>query len=213
MARTTKTNKEATLKRASNNKQVKKTQEKNTHVRAHQRKAKNKSSFSLKTYWEKFWHGFAGDFGFHSPLDRDKQTEDQKEPLIRFLPFFSILALVLALLGAYTLGRVETSCISNYSSSVGTLKVISVMTPEEDNTSQSIFSFLPSIPSIVKISDLKATKNVILVNTQGDTLTVIHPSSMNLTSFDNKNVILTGQFSPCTKSVTLDTIQNITPLF
>src|SRR5579872_5507546 len=123
---------------------------------------------------------------------------------------FGAIGLILVILVAYALGRMQTSCASVYSSNIGTLKYMQVMVPK--NNTFSIASFFPVSASNVNSSDLQSEKRLILVNPQGQTLQVVYNFNEDLSQFDGKNVILTGRVSPCTQTVSLDTLQNLTPL-
>jgi hypothetical protein len=121
-----------------------------------------------------------------------------------------LLALPIVLLAAFQLGKAQTVCASRFTSQIGTFRILSVMAPVESNDSLSIlFSFFPDIPKLQKQSELSSIMRTILITPQGSILTVLHNNKTNLLGFNNQQVIVTGQYSPCTGIITLDSPQNI----
>src|SRR5581483_7680978 len=163
--------------------------------------SQKKSSLKFRT--PTFWQSFLAKSNQSHTLEGAKVTTWPKAPT-----FWGVIGILLVMLVVYSIGRMQTNCALVYSSNIGTLKYMEVMVPK--NNTFSITSFLPV--RAYNQSDLTSEKRLILVSPQGQALQVVYNTSANLSQYDGKNVILTGQLSPCTQTISLDTLQNITPL-
>lgn len=109
-----------------------------------------------------------------------------------------LIALPVAFLIAFQLGRSQANCISNYSSRPGTLKIIPVST----NT-----NLIPYLPDIFNIRQKVFEEKALLVN-NNETISILG-NAPNLKQFENQPVIVTGNYSSCEQTISLDFSENI----
>ena len=121
-----------------------------------------------------------------------------------------LVALPIFLLVAFQIGRVQITCAPQFSSKVGTLKLVSVMAPKSQPGLFSVFSSIfPSLPQLLPQRDLELTTKALLIPSTGEPLTILHDPNNTLLDYADQQVVVTGNFSSCTGSITLDSPQNI----
>ncbi len=188
-------------------KQVKKATQKtkntafSSKLKSSQKKPKNPPLFN-KSF--NFWKAR---FSNKVPLSTQNKNE---EHFVDYSVVLVIGGFLFFILLAYGFGRLQTSCATVFSSNIGTLKYVQTMVPFSQSFTMS--SFFPMKASITTANNLRRESRLLLVNPQGQTLQVVTDISSNLANLDGKNVILTGQVSPCTQTISLDSLQNISPL-
>lgn len=124
-----------------------------------------------------------------------------------------LIALPIFLLVAFQLGRVQTACNQAITSKVGTVKNVTVQIPQENaNWFSWIWTFFPSLPKLGTNEPLVSEERTVLINSQGETLMVLHHPALNLKPFENQTVLLTGKFSACSSVITLESEKNISLL-
>ncbi|MCL4352993.1 hypothetical protein M1615_00810 [Patescibacteria group bacterium] len=124
-----------------------------------------------------------------------------------------LLALPLVLFTVFQLGRAQTDCTPYFTSHVGILKSFKVLVPKQDSSIswQSLLAFLPVMPRPQSRNELVARDWTLLLEENGDTVTVVKNPGLDVTSYENKRVIINGNFSACTHAIALDAPQNILP--
>lgn len=124
-----------------------------------------------------------------------------------------LIALPVFLFVAFQLGRVQTACNQSITSKVGIIKNIQVQIPKENISWISwIWAFFPTLPKLEKNEQLMTEDRTILISPQSETITVLHHSTLNLRSYENQKVLLTGKFSACSSIITLESEKNISML-
>lgn len=122
-----------------------------------------------------------------------------------------LIALPVVLLAAFQLGRAQTVCATRFTTQTGILKLLTVNAPAQETDTWAILrSFFPDFPKLTKQNELKRTNRTILITQTGTVIQVLHASTIPLYSYHNTTVLLTGQYSPCTGIITLDSKENIT---
>lgn len=155
------------------------------------------------------------DFKVKNPLGRiTRILEDiKKRQMTSFAIKFSVplVALPVFLLIVFQLGRAQTTCAEQYATKLGTFEVISVHVPEKQGFLRYIFSFLPNIPNLTPKDKLLPETRAILIRSNTDPLNVLYDTQIPIINFKGQSVIITGNYSACTNTITLDSSQNILP--
>lgn len=124
-----------------------------------------------------------------------------------------LVALPVFILAAFQVGRYQTSCAPVFSTKSGLLKTIVVDVPtKNDNIITTMLEPFISIPKLKTGVPLESEIRSILVNPQQEIVTVLHSSTLSLTGYQNRNVLVTGNFSSCSNVITLESDKNITVL-
>jgi hypothetical protein len=148
---------------------------------------------------------------FHRIMKLLQDIKSKQSTTVSMRFTIPLIALPIVLLAAFQLGRAQTVCASRFTSQVGVLRSINIMAPPATKDVYSnLLSFFPDIPKLQKTEELTATKSTILVNMQGEVLNVFHTAKLEISSFANEGVIISGMLSPCAGTITLDDPQNIT---
>jgi len=116
-----------------------------------------------------------------------------------------LIALPVFLLAAFQLGKVQNLCTPVFSSHVGTLRNINVFGPK-DNPG-IIANFIPFFTSTKK--DFINQKKSILITSKDDVITVDDGENLDLSGFNNQPIIVSGLYSSCTKTLILNSLENI----
>lgn len=123
-----------------------------------------------------------------------------------------LIALPVFLLAAFQFGRVQTACPQLVTSKLGTIKNLSVEVARDDS-GWFWWLFSPQFtPKPQAVGELEAKNLTILIGPQGETITVLHDKGLNLETYENQRVILTGKYSSCGGAITLDSPKNLTLL-
>ncbi len=129
------------------------------------------------------------------------------------IPLIALPVFIVALLGVFQLGRAQVSCFPTFTSKIGTLKTIDVMSPKNSpNILSGFILFFPALPKILPANNLTKTTTTLLIQSSQDPISVIKPDNMNLINYEGQTVIVSGNYSECTNSITLDNQENITLL-
>lgn len=152
------------------------------------------------------------DIKVHNPLKRITQLlQDLKKHQtttvsLRFT--IPLIALPIVLFVAFQIGRAQTLCAQTFTTQAGTIQVLQVKVPRTAPTALSlVLSFFPSVPQ--PTADLVDQERAILLLPTSEVVHIIHPRTVDVTPFVGQSVLLTGNYSACTRSITLDHQQNL----
>jgi len=152
------------------------------------------------------------DIKVHNPLKRITQLlQDLKKHQtttvsLRFT--IPLIALPIVLFVAFQIGRAQTLCAQTFTTQAGTIQVLQVKVPRTAPTALSlVLSFFPSVPQ--PTADLVDQERAILLLPTSEVVHIIHPRSVDVVPFVGQSVLLTGNYSACTRSITLDHQQNL----
>lgn len=121
-----------------------------------------------------------------------------------------LIALPIVLLAAFQLGRFQTSCSPVFASQLGTVRILSLEMPKTDQSWYAkLVSFIPGNFGIPKTIGFTREDRSILLTPDGQTLTLLPGLGVKLFSFDQKNVIVSGEYSACNKALTVDSAANV----
>lgn len=153
------------------------------------------------------------DLKITNPLHRITQIlqdiKNHQSTTFSFKFTIPLIALPVFLLIAFQLGRSQTACSEVFSSKIGTIKNIQVLAPKEKNdTLANFFSFVPFVSR--KTSNATLEERALLINSQNELFTILRTKPIDLTVFENQNVIISGTISNCAHTISLDSPQNIT---
>lgn len=148
---------------------------------------------------------------FHKILKILNDIKMHQSTTFAFRFTIPLIALPIFLLAAFQLGRAQTSCATQISSKIGTIEQVTAQIPKDSpGIWATIWSFLPSIPSLTPQKELIGETRTLLVDARGETLTIVHPTNIHFEDYRKTRVILTGKLSVCTSTLTVDSPQNIT---
>lgn len=118
-----------------------------------------------------------------------------------------LIALPIIILLAFQIGRSQTICSQGFQSKTGTIKNMYVQAPKEDG----LFHFVPFNPirRVYNQKDFIPAKRTVLISNNEETITVLANPNFDLAIFDNQRVVVTGNYSSCSQTITLDSAQNI----
>lgn len=120
-----------------------------------------------------------------------------------------LIALPVFLFAAFQLGRVQSNCSPEFVSRIGTLRTLSVAMPKQSTGLISdVLSFM-GISTQQKLNDFETLPKTILITDTDNPISVLHPESYPISSFEDQRVIITGNLSKCTDTLSLDSFQNI----
>lgn len=152
------------------------------------------------------------DIKVHNPLKRITQLlQDLKKHQtttvsLRFT--IPLIALPIVLFVAFQIGRAQTLCAQTFTTQAGTVQVLQVKVPRAAPTALSlVLSFFPSVPQ--PTADLVDQERAILLLPSSEVVHIIHPRTVEVLPFVGQSVLLTGNYSACTRSITLDHQQNL----
>jgi hypothetical protein len=128
------------------------------------------------------------------------------------IPLVALPIFLLALFSVFQLGRAQVSCLPTFTSKIGTLKTINVLAPKDNGFFSNLFSFFPSLPRITAQDELENKTKSLLIGVSEEPISIIKPDNLDLLNFEGNSVIVSGNFSQCTNSITLDNKQNISLL-
>lgn len=114
-----------------------------------------------------------------------------------------LIALPIVFLVAFQLGRGQASCQFYQTSVIGSVKNIIVMKQPSKNLFTRLTSFMP-----LGQDKLLETSQPILITDSGEVITIDNRTGIDLKNLESK-LIVTGNYSSCTKTLTLDNRQNI----
>lgn len=152
------------------------------------------------------------DIKVHNPLKKITQLlQDLKKHQtttvsLRFT--IPLIALPIVLFVAFQIGRAQTLCAQTFTTQAGTIQVLQVKVPRTAPTALSlVLSFFPSVPQ--PTADLVDQERAILLLPTSEVVHIIHPRTVDVVPFVGQSVLLTGNYSACTRSITLDHQQNL----
>lgn len=120
-----------------------------------------------------------------------------------------LVGLPFLMLAVFQLGRVQTSCPTITTTKAGTIKNIMVMIPKPPGSLEMVRRLIPQIPQLEEPGELLKEKRVILLDKENNATNIIHADKTTLIQYENQPVLLTGTYSSCTHSITLDSLENI----
>jgi len=142
-------------------------------------------------------------FGKMIQLLKDIKAKQATTVSLRFT--IPLIALPVAFLLVFQLGRYQNECASYQRSLVGVVKNISVLEKQS--------SFLQKIPLLGDFYPvMEVTKHQTIIINNPEVTTVINNTNFSLEKWQDQQVILTGDYSSCRNSLNLQSIQNISLL-
>lgn len=126
-----------------------------------------------------------------------------------------LIALPVFLFAAFQLGRGETACIPLTTTKVGVLKNITVDVPKNPPSGlMRLLAVFRKTQKVTPASELVTADRAVLINAWGETLTIVHEASTGaiLKGLENQKVMVTGTYSACTSSITLESGKNVSGL-
>lgn len=151
------------------------------------------------------------DIKVHNPLKRiAKLLEDIKRHQtttisLRFT--IPLIALPVVLFVVFQIGRAQSLCAQTFTTQRGMIQVVSLKVPAKSPSPlQLVLSFFPAIPK--PTTDLVDQDRAILL-TNSEVIHIVHSSDLDLMPFRGESVLLTGNYSACTRSMTLDHADNL----
>lgn len=124
-----------------------------------------------------------------------------------------LIALPIVLFLVFQLGRAQTACSPIFTTKTGTLKILTVQVPtKKTGIISSLFSLFPRLPQLTQPpqpSPLTQTTQSILLTETSDTITILHQPIPELNNFEDQEVLISGTYSACSQTLTLDSKENI----
>jgi len=122
-----------------------------------------------------------------------------------------ILALPIVLLAAFQLGKINTSCLETFTAKTGTVHILSVMAPKDESPTiwQTVLTFVPGVSQPTAKKDLVSEDEAVLLTDEGNSITIVTNYLSSLKKYDNQYVIISGNASECTNTITLDDKDNV----
>ncbi len=148
---------------------------------------------------------------FHKIMNLLQDIKSKQSTTVSMRFTIPLIALPIVLLAAFQLGRAQTVCASRFTSQIGVLRSLTVMSPIEGTVDvySHLLSFFPDIPRLQKAEELHLARRTILVGLDGKILDVLHDEKLKMKGFDGEGVILSGNLSPCAGTISLDAEENI----
>lgn len=138
-------------------------------------------------------------------LEDIKNKQSTKVDLKFTIP---LVALPIVILMAFQFGRYQSSCVDHFSSQVGTLQNITIeKSIAPDHWLLKALSYLPFSQGIY---DTKETiTQSVLVNADDEGIILNNEANTDLDPFTGSKIIAFGTYNSCTKTLTLDSPQNL----
>lgn len=157
------------------------------------------------------------DIQVHNPLHKIiKILEDIKNhqsttfSLHLTIPLIALPIFIAVLFGVFQMGKIQAACFPAFTSRIGVMHTISVDVPKTNTGFFTQFiPFLPNVSLAAAKSLNKMTRFLLISDTTLEPIQVIKNISLDLSSFENAQVILSGTYSACTNTITLDSVKNI----
>ena len=155
------------------------------------------------------------DIKITNPLKRlyELISEIKKHQSTTFSLKFTIplIALPIFLFVAFRLGMGQSVCKQTFASKTGTLKLLSADVPQKDpNRIPVVSRFFELLPFSVKTPTKYAQEQrAILLDANDETTTILNTENIDLTGFDNAKVIVTGNYSSCSQTISLVSKKNV----
>lgn len=146
---------------------------------------------------------------FHRIIKLLKDIKSHQSTTVAFRFSIPLIALPIFFLGAFQLGRFQSSCATVTTSKIGILQTITVSLPPPPGPLDSLKRLIPGIPSLTKPSELESQQQTLLLSANDEITHLVHPDSLSLRSFEGQPVLITGTYSECTKTMTVDTRENV----
>lgn len=124
-----------------------------------------------------------------------------------------LIALPIFLLVAFQLGRAQITCVSSFSSQVGTVHVSTIQAPKKSpGFLSTMLSFFPEAAALTPATELITENRALLIAPTGQIYHIIYNQNIPMSLFEGKRVAVTGNVSACTNSIALDSAENISVL-
>lgn len=157
------------------------------------------------------------DIQVHNPLHKIiKILEDIKNhqsttfSLHLTIPLIALPIFIAVLFGVFQMGKIQATCLPSFTSRIGVIKTIGVEVPKSNTGFFAQFlPFLPGVSAASAKSYTKATRFLLISDTTLEPIQVIKNIPLTMSSFENTQVILSGTYSSCTNTITLDSTKNI----
>ena len=124
-----------------------------------------------------------------------------------------LIALPIFLFAGFQLGRGQTLCQQITTSKTGIVTNLTVDIPQETANKIPVVGSLLKLFSWAEPTSQYVTKSrSVLIDSFGQTTNLLHPEKINLDTYNNSRVIVTGLYSSCTNVITLVSDKNISAL-
>lgn len=122
-----------------------------------------------------------------------------------------LIALPIAFLAVFQLGRIQNNCVITSVTEQGSLKTISVMVPKNKSSFLTpVFRMLPFYTE--DFEELAQVQKTVLTTLKGETYTLsLHPS-VTLPVYKGEGAYVTGEVNTCAKTLYLNSLGNINNL-
>ncbi len=155
------------------------------------------------------------DIKVHNPLKRITQIlqeiKNHQTTTVSLRFTIPLIALPIVLFVAFQVGRAQSLCAQNFRTEQGRLQILTIKAPVNNQSVLSLLlSFFPRVPSLSDPLDLQSQVRTILVTPGNEVISIIHPEDVDPQPYVGQTVLLTGNYSACTQSMTLDDNSNIT---
>ncbi len=119
-----------------------------------------------------------------------------------------LIVLPAVLLAAFTLGKWQSGCSDYFSSQVGTLQGVTITRKfPPENWFLNLLTWLPYMGDW--LSKEKTLTQPVLIDQSNQALIINNEANIHLAPFDQGKIIIFGTYNSCSKTLTLDSAQNI----
>ena len=138
-------------------------------------------------------------------LDDIRKKQSTRVNLSLTIP---LVALPIVILMAFQFGRYQSSCTDHFSSQVGTLQSVTIeRSVAPDHWFLKALSYLPFMEGIYNRRE--TVTQPVLVNAEDEGIILNNEGGADLDPFTQSKIIAFGTYNSCTKTLTLDSPQNI----
>ena len=121
-----------------------------------------------------------------------------------------LIALPIFLLVAFHLGRGSYVCTQEFTSKKGIIKIVNIDVPVVNENFFSNLWVKLGLPDTDGTSTLYTTNDRVLLDSQtGEIVQVLTAKAIDINKYQDRNVIVSGTYSTCTHTMTLNSENNI----
>lgn len=138
-----------------------------------------------------------------------KDIRDKQSTTVSMKFTIPLIALPIAILLSFQLGRYQSECNSYFSTQIGIVENIEmVRKTAPDNWFLKFLSYLPGLKEVYEKQEL--ISQPILILPSGNNLVINNEANSDLQGLNNTKTAISGEFNSCTNTLTLDSIENTT---
>lgn len=140
-----------------------------------------------------------------------KDIRDKQNTTVSMKFTIPLVALPVAILLAFQLGRYQSQCVNYFSSQTGTIENINIVRKvAPDNWVLKLLGYLPGLGEVYLKAEL--LNQPILIVSPERSILIDNKTKSTLEGFSKNQVIVSGDYNSCSQTLTLDSAENISKL-